>query len=114
MIAKDVRFAKAKYKYAGAPFGWYRFSPGMKTVTGIFEEDGHYKMVCFMAESLPGDHILATYSHSIFRPEVPVKDLFERILKIGVTQHYAITDGDWRKELGEFAEIMGFEFYDIR
>ena len=114
LIAKDVRFAKTKYKYAGAPFGWYRFSPGKKTVTGIFEEDGHYKMVCFMAESLPGDHILATYSHSIFRPEVPVKDLFERILKIGVTQHYAITDGDWRKELGEFAEIMGFEFYDIR
>ena len=114
MIAKDVRFAKTEYKYAGAPFGWYRFSPGKKTVTGIFEEDGHYKMVCFMAESLPGDHILATYSHSIFRPEVPVKDLFERILKIGVTQHYAITDGDWRKELGEFAEIMGFEFYDIR
>lgn len=81
LIAKDVRFAKTKYKYAGAPFGWYRFSPGKKTVTGIFEEDGHYKMVCFMAESLPGDHILATYSHSIFRPEVPVKDLFERILK---------------------------------
>ena len=97
LIAKDVRFAKTKYKYAGAPFGWYRFSPGKKTVTGIFEEDGHYKMVCFMAESLPGDHILATYSHSIFRPEVPVKDLFERILKIGVTQHYAITDGTGEK-----------------
>ena len=114
LIARDVRFAKTNYKYAGAPFGWYRFSPGMKTVTGIFEEDGRYKMVCFMAESLPGEHILATYSHSIFRPQVPVKELFARLLKVGVTQHYAITDGDYRKELGEFAEIMGFEFYDIR
>ena len=114
LIARDVRFAKTKWKYAGAPFGWYRFSPGMKTVTGIYEQDGKYKMVCFQAESLPGDHVLATYSHSMFRPVVPVKELFERLLKIGVTQHYAIVDGDWRAELADFAEIMGFEFYDIR
>lgn len=114
LIARDVRFAKTKWKYAGAPFGWYRFNPGMKTVTGIYEQDGKYKMVCFQAESLPGDHVLATYSHSMFRPVVPVKELFERLLKIGVTQHYAIVDGDWRAELADFAEIMGFEFYDIR
>lgn len=114
LIARDVRFAKTKWKYAGAPFGWYRFSPGMKTVTGIYEQDGKYKMVCFQAESLPGEHILATYSHSIFRPVVPVKELFEKLLKIGVTQHYAIVDGDWRAELADFAGIMGFEFYDIR
>lgn len=114
LIARDVRFAKTKWKYAGAPFGWYRFSPGMKTVTGLYEEDGKYKLVCFQAESLPGEHILATYSHSIFKPVVPVKELFEKLLKIGVTQHYAIVDGDWRSELKYFAEIMGFEFYDIR
>lgn len=114
LIARDVRFAKTKWKYAGAPFGWYRISPGMKTVTGLYEEDGKYKMVCFQAESLPGEHILATYSHSIFRPVVPVKELFEKLLKVGVTQHYAIVDGDWREELKYFAEIMGFEFYDIR
>lgn len=114
LIARDVRFAKTKWKYAGAPFGWYRFSPGMKTVTGIYEQDGKYKMVSFLAESLPGDHILATYSHSIFRPVVPVKDLFRQLLEIGVTQHYAIVDGDWRDELKDFAGIMGFEFHDIR
>ena len=114
LIARDVRFAKTKWKYAGAPFGWYRFSPGMKTVTGIYEQDGKYKLVCFQAESLPGEHVLATYSHSVFRPVVPVKELFERLLNIGVTQHYAIVDGDWRAELADFAEIMGFEFYDIR
>ena len=50
----------------------------------------------------------------MFLPVVPVKELFERLLKIGVTQHYAIVDGDWRAELADFAEIMGFEFYDIR
>ena len=114
IIARDVRFAKTSWKYAGAPFAWYRISPGMKTVAGLFEEDGRYKIICFKAESLPGEHMLATYSHSIFKPEVPVKELFEQILKIGATQHYALTDGDYTEELRAFAEIMGFDFYHIK
>ncbi len=122
VIARDVRFAKTSWKYAGAPFGWYRFSPGMKTVCGIYEQDGKYKMIAFMAESLDAKdtpqskikHLLATYSHTIFRPVVPVKELWEKVLRIGATQHYAIVDGDCREELKAFAQIMGFEFYDIR
>ena len=122
VISRDVRFAKTSWKYAGAPFAWYRISPGRKTVCGLYEEDGKYKLVTFMAESLSEKdtpqsdkkHLLATYSHTIFKPEVPVKELFERVLKIGVTQHYAIVDGDWRPQLQALAEIMNFEYYDIR
>lgn len=114
IIARDVRFAKTKWKFAGAPFAWYRISPGIKTVVGIFEEEGRYKLITFLAESLPGEHFLATYSHSEFKPSVPVKELFERILQIGATQHFALTDGDWTAELEFFAKIMGFEFYNIK
>ena len=114
VISRDVRFAKTSWKYAGAPFAWYRFSPGLKTMTGIYEEDGKYKMVATLIESLPGKQFLATYSHSEFKPQVPVKKLFEELLKVGVTQHYAIADGDWTKELEAFAEMMGFEFYNIK
>ena len=122
IIARDVRFAKTSWKYAGAPFAWYRFSPGMKTVAGLYEQDGRYKLITFMAESLPESdtpqstkkHLLATYSHTIFRPVVPAKQLWETVLNIGATQHYAIVDGDWREQLRDLASIMGFEFYDIR
>ncbi len=114
LIARDVRFAKTHWKYAGAPFAWYRFKPGMKTVAGLYEEDSKYKLITFQAESLPGKHLLATYSHSIFKPVVPVKELWEKVLNIGATQHYAIVDGDYSKELEIFAEIMGFEFYNIK
>ena len=114
VIARDVRFAKTSWKYAGAPFAWYRISPGMKTFAGIYEESGKYKLVSFLAESLPGEHLLATYSHTIFRPEVPVKELFERILRIGSTQHFAIVDGDCRRQLEAFAAVMGFEFHSIK
>lgn len=114
IIARDVRFAKTSWKHAGAPFAWYRISAGMKTVAGLFEEEGKYKIVTFMAESLPGKHLLATYSHSIFKPVVPVKELFERILRIGATQHFAIVDGDYTEELEDFAGIMGFEFFKLQ
>ncbi len=122
IISRDVRFAKTSWKYAGAPFAWYRFSPGMKTVAGLYEQDGKYKLITFMAESLSEKdtpqsakkHLLATYSHTIFRPVVPAKELWEKVLNIGATQHYAIVDGDYREQLRDFASIMGFEFYDIR
>ena len=121
IISRDVRFAKTSWKYAGAPFAWYRISPGMKTVAGLYEENGRYKLVTFMAESLSEKdtpqsnkkHLLATYSHTIFKPVVPVKELFEKVLKVGVTQHYAIVDGDYRPQLEALAEIMGFEYYSI-
>jgi hypothetical protein len=94
----------------------------MKTVAGLYEEGGKYKLITFLAESLSEKdtqqsdkkHLLATYSHTIFKPVVPVKELWEQVLRIGATQHYAIVDGDWRKELEDFAEIMGFEFYNIK
>ncbi|MBQ9701629.1 MAG: hypothetical protein IJV63_01385 [Bacteroidales bacterium] len=122
IISRDVRFAKTSWKYAGAPFAWYRISPGMKTVAGLYEEDGKYKLVTFMAESLSEKdtpqsskkHLLATYTHTIFKPVLPVKELFERVLKVGVTQHYAIVDGDYRPQLEALAEMMGFEFYNIK
>ncbi len=121
IISRDVRFAKTSWKYAGAPFAWYRFSPGMKTVAGLYEQDGKYKLITFMAESLSEKdtpqsskkHLLATYSHTIFKPVVPAKELWEQVLRIGATQHYAIVDGDWRPQLEALAGIMDFEYYSI-
>lgn len=113
VIARDVRFAKTNYRYAGAPFAWYRISPGWKTLAQLIEENGRYKLICGMTESLPGDHILATYSHSIFRPEIPVERFFEQILHVGSTQHFGLVDGDYRRELKEVAALMDFDFCPI-
>ena len=113
VIARDIRFAKTNYKYAGAPFAWYRISPGRKTMAQLVENNGRYKLVCTLVDSLAGEHILATYSHSIFKPVVPVNELFEKILKIGTTQHFALVDGDYCSQLSALAEIMDFEFFTI-
>ncbi len=113
VIARDVRFAKTNYRYAGAPFAWYRISPGRKTLAQLIEENGRYKLICGMAESLPGDHILTTYSHSIFRPDIPVERFFEQILHVGSTQHFGVVDGDYRRELKEVAALMDFDYCPI-
>lgn len=113
VIARDVRFAKTNYKYAGAPFAWYRISPGRKTMAQLVECGGRYKLVATLVDSLPGKHLLATYSHSIFKPVVPVDKLFREILETGTTQHFAVTDGNYLRELSLFAEIMGFDYHEI-
>jgi L-arabinose isomerase len=113
IIARDVRFAKTKFKYAGAPFAWYRIPAGRKTFAQLTENNGKFKMVSALADAIDGEHILVSYSHGIFKPLIPVKEFFKKILQIGTTQHFAIVDGDYRKELSILAEMMGFEYYEI-
>jgi L-arabinose isomerase len=113
IIARDVRFAKTNFKYAGAPFAWYRIPPGRKTMVQLTENNGTYKLVCTLVDSLEGDHIFASYSHTIFKPVMDVKELFSKILKIGTTQHFALADGDHCADLAILSEIMGFEYHEI-
>lgn len=115
VIANDVRFAKSDYKYAGAPFAWYRFPAGVMTMAQFTASQGSYKIIATLVECIDGDkHLFASYSHGIFTSQMPVTELFEKILKIGATQHFAVVKGDYLKELSCFAEIMQFEYYEIK
>ena len=113
-VSIDVRFAKTSYKYAGSPFAWYRIPPGSKTIAHLSESHGKFKIVCFLAESLDGEHCLSGYSHSLFRPHIPVNELFERVIATGTTQHFATVDGDFTKHLRELAALYSFDFQYIR
>ena len=112
-VSRDIRFANTSYKYAGSPFAWYRIPPGQKTLAHLSEANGGYKIVCFTAESLPGKHSLCSYSHSDFKPDIPVSSLFEKIISVGTTQHFAVVEGDIRKELSIFAKINDFKYDEI-
>lgn len=114
IVARDERFAKTDYKYAGAPFAWYVFPDGEKTMLHMSEKDGVFKMVCTLVEALPTKHYMASYSHAEFcHKTLSPQELFNRLINIGVTQHYAIVDGDWTAELEDLAYLMGFEFFRI-
>lgn len=114
IVARDERFAKTDYKYAGAPFAWYVFPEGEKTMVHMSEKAGAFKLVCTVVEALPTKHYMASYSHAEFRHKILApQELFNRLVNIGVTQHYAIADGDWTAELEDLAYMMGFEYFRI-
>lgn len=115
VIARDERFAKTAWKYAGAPFAWYVFPAGMKTMLHMSEKDGVMKMVCTLVECLPTKHYLASYSHANFKHQtLAPEELFNRIIENGVTQHYGIVGGDVTAELEALAKMCGFEFVLIK
>lgn len=114
IIARDERFAKSGWKHAGAPFAWYVFPEGEKTMLHMSERDGKMKMVCALVDCLPTKHYLASYSHADFAPRgISPEELFSRIAANGVTQHYGIVPGDVTAELADLADIMGFDFCKI-
>lgn len=113
-IARDVRFAKSKWKHAGAPFAWHVFSQGDKTMLHCSEHNGRFAFVATEIESLPCEHFLATYSHGLFRPKgQSAKALFEKLLNIGVTQHYGITSGNYLPVLEDLAFMLDFDWYRV-
>ena len=113
-ISSDVRFAKTKWKYAGAPFAWYVFPPGEKTMLHCSQQTGRFQFVVSRVEALPTDHFLATYSHSLFRPiGRSSEELFARLVRQGVTQHYGIADGNAVPALKDLAMMLDLEFVEI-
>lgn len=114
IVARDERFAKTDYRYAGAPFAWYVFPEGEKTMLHMSEKNGRMKMVCTLVEALPTKHYLASYSHAEFRHKtLSPQELFNQLINVGVTQHYGIADGNYIEELEALASIMDFDFYFI-
>lgn len=113
-IARDVRFAKTQWKYAGAPFAWHVFSEGEKTMLHCSQHDGRFLLAATRIESLPCEHFLATYSHGLFRAIGQTNArLFEKLLKLGVTQHYGIVDGNLLPEIQDVAKLLDFDYYEL-
>ncbi|MFA6505075.1 MAG: hypothetical protein WCT14_03195 [Treponemataceae bacterium] len=113
VISRDERFALTDFKHAGAPFAWHTLSPGEKTMVHVSQCNGRFKLVCAVVDALPCPHHLAGYSHGLFRPRGDQRQFFQKLMDIGVTQHYAIAAGDHTAVLTEFARMMDFDFHRI-
>ena len=113
-ISSDVRFAKTKWKYAGAPFAWYVFPEGRKTMLHCSQQTGRFQLVATQVEAIHTEHFLATYSHSHFRPvDEDCTSLFTRLLNRGVTQHYGIADGNLIPAIEDLAFLLGIDFEEV-
>ena len=114
LIGRDTRFAKTSYRYAGAPFAWYVYPQGLKTMLHLSECNGRIKMAFSTVECLETKHYLASYSHADFRhTHLSNEEYMARLAAFGVTQHFAIVSGDCTSELEAFAKMYGFEYLKI-
>ena len=110
-IATDVFLSNTPWKYSGAPFGWYTFPEGEKTMLHCSQQDGKFQLISSMVEVLPSEHRLATFSHGRFRPiGQSCAELFNKLVGIGVTQHFGIVDCDCRKALEDLAQMLDFHY----
>lgn len=113
-ISRDVRFAKTPYKHAGAPFAWHVWPAGLKTMVHISQDGDTFKLVVTLVEAVETVPHLATYCHSRFRPVGQTcKELFGKLLNIGVTQHYAIVEGDVTEEILDLGKMLGFNCHRV-
>ena len=113
-ISRDVRFAKTPYKHAGAPFAWHVWPAGLKTMVHISQDGDTFKMAVTLVEAVETVPHLATYCHSRFRPVGQTcKELFGKLLNIGVTQHYAIVEGDVTEEILDLGKMLGFNCHRV-
>jgi len=113
-ISFDARFAKTKYRYAGAPFAWLRIPPGRMTMVHVSQGKNEIKMVASMVDSLEGSHRTNSYAHSDFMPVgSSINDFFEKLFSIGTTQHFVIVQGEYVEQMRDLSSLCGFNFYAV-
>ncbi|WP_320128568.1 hypothetical protein [uncultured Sphaerochaeta sp.] len=115
IIARDIRFARSQWKHAGAPFAWYVIPAGEKTLVHISQTGaGTFKLVACLAEAHSMEHQLASYTHGCLSfPGKRTEEVCASLLRVGVTQHYAVAPGNYLKELRQFAMIMELEYVEL-
>ena len=114
LVSRDVRFAKSAWKYAGAPFAWHVFPQGRKTMLHCSQRKGRFLMTATLLDCLPCEPFLATYSHGLFRPVgQSAPELFEKLLRLGVTQHYGLCAGEFLPELKDLAMMLDMDYQRV-
>lgn len=113
-VARDVRFAKMPYRHAGAPFAWHVFPEGRKTMLHLSQHNDHFVMTVTLVDSLACEPHLASYSHGRFKPVgQSCTELFEKLMRIGVTQHYLLVEGDVTQDVLDLGRLLGFECHKV-
>ncbi len=114
IVSRDVRFAKSPWKHAGAPFAWHVFPEGRKTMLHCSQHKGQFIFAGTLVDCLPCEPFLATYTHGLFRPVgQSSKELFDKLIRLGVTQHYSICPGERLEAVKDLAMMLGFDYHAV-
>ena len=85
-----------------------------KTMLHCSQHNGQFLFAATLLDCLPCEPFLATYSHGLFRPVgQSAPQLFEKLLRLGVTQHYGLAAGDSLPAIRDLAMMLGFTYHEM-
>ncbi len=117
----DITLAESKDEILLEPDGeyvesepdscWMRFQakPGHVTLLSVFCDVERFKLVISSGECLPGNPDRLISPHACVRIPVPLAYFFEKAVRTGMTQHWALVHADVVDELHALADILGLE-----
>jgi L-arabinose isomerase len=90
---------------------WMRFraKAGQVTLLSLFCDVDRFKMVIASGESLGGKDKLLGSPHAYIKLTTPLAEFFEKAVKTGMTQHWAVVHGDFVHELVALADVLGVD-----
>ena len=107
-IVNDVEYENSD-RFTGAA-SFFKYKPGPVTaVNSIWDGEG-LRWSCVEGQSLPGPAKMDGNCHIVFRPSVPVRELYRRMVDRGVTQHWLFVSGHRSAEIERLCGVLGVRF----
>jgi L-arabinose isomerase len=90
---------------------WMRFRArgGQVTLLSVFCDVDRFKLVIARGEALGGKPMLLGSPHIYVHLQTPLAEFFEKSLRTGMTQHWAVVHADTVPGLLALADILGLE-----
>ena len=106
LIEPDGEFVESEPDSA-----WMRFraKSGRVTLLSVFCDIGRFKLVITSGESLGSGPRLLGPPHAYVKMDMPLADFFDKTIKTGMTQHWALVHDVVVDELVALADILGLE-----
>lgn len=91
---------------------WQEFilGPGPVTCVSLYDTGHGYRMVAFEGESLGPPPRIEGFAHASVRPDQPVQELLRRLVRRGLTQHFAVVPSRRISILRHWSQLQNVEF----
>jgi L-fucose isomerase-like protein len=109
LLVPDAEYRRVD-AYEGA---WQEFimRAGDVTCVSLYDTGTGYRLVTFEGQSQGAPRRLEGFAHAMVAPDVPVPLLLPRLVRRGMTQHFAVVPGRVSAILEKWCALSGVEFH---
>ncbi len=110
-VVPDIEY-KNSDPFTGA-CTYFKYKPGPVTAVNCVYNGEKLRWTAIEGDSLPGPPKLEGNSHLFCRIELPVKDFYEKTIQLGVSQHWIVVSGRFKKNLEKLCNWLDIDYYSI-